>query len=97
MIFITVLMTVTCCETAALVIQVIICVINLIKSGSSNFCKDLPLFHPVIWRCSEMNTSGMTKMQRDPDQTASSDLKSTLIANHSCRNMKLGSQRCTIA
>ena len=40
-------MTVTCCETAALVIQVIIWVINLIKSGSSNFCKDLPLFHPV--------------------------------------------------
>ena len=48
MIFITVLKTATCCETAALVILVIIWVIILIKLGSSNFCKDLPLFHPVI-------------------------------------------------
>ena len=47
MIFITVLMIATCSETATLVIQVIIWVINVIKSGSSNFCKDLPLFHPV--------------------------------------------------
>ena len=49
MIFIIVFMTVTYCETAALVIQAIIWVINLIKSGSSNFSKDLPLFHPVYW------------------------------------------------
>ena len=40
-------MTAACCETAALVIQVIFWVINLIKSGSSNFSKVLPLFHPV--------------------------------------------------
>ena len=55
MIFITVLMTVTCCETAALVIQVIIWGIYLIKSGSSNFCKDLPLFHPVTIIVSNFN------------------------------------------
>ena len=40
-------MTVTCCETTDLVIQVIFWVIYLSKSGSSNFCKDFPLFHPV--------------------------------------------------
>ena len=42
MIFITVLMTATCCKTAALVTQVITWVVMLNKSGSSNFCKDLP-------------------------------------------------------